>query len=234
MYDFDSNVSIENYGFALFDSGVDRYLVSSTPNYLQSNFNGEENILDSVDNNGLILLNPKIATIHSDITKDNIFDGIHINSGWNLISNIFDENISLENIFTNDELIWLYRDGEYFAYSADPTLQQIIKDRNLSVPNNTITANEGIWVYSDSEEVIDIDKSKLTGYNFNLKNGWNLLSIASSAFNVDEIVEPVTIWHFDNATQNWQVYTNRDIEIPYDKIQKILPGNGYFVYLSEN
>jgi len=37
-YSLDENISIGNYGFALFNNGAERYLVSSNPEYLQSNF----------------------------------------------------------------------------------------------------------------------------------------------------------------------------------------------------
>ena len=230
LHSLDENISIENYGFALFDSGSTRYLVSSNPEYLQSNFYGDKEIIDSVDQNGLVLLNPKLVTIYSDITQKNIFNGIALKTGWNLVSNIWDENLTLNTIFNDDEIVWLYRDGSYFAYAANSKLENYIEDINISIPNNEIVPGEGIWVYTNNEKVLDFDKKNLLGFDLNLTAGWNLLSIASSAFDVDEINESVVIWHFNKDSQNWEFYANRSgIDMAYKKIEKILPCNGYFM-----
>ena len=229
-HSIDENLSIGNYGFALFESGATRYLVSSNPEYLQSNFNGQQNVIDSVDLNGLVFLNPKSSTIYTDITQKNKFSGITLKSGWNLISNILDENVTLETIFSDDEVVWIYRDGDYFAYSANSDVKQVIEDNDMAVPRNAVMPGEGMWVFTKNDKIIDFDKSGLFGFNLNLTSGWSILSIASSAFDVDEIDEPVVIWHFSKDTQNWEFYTNQtDIDLPYEKIDKILPGNGYFV-----
>ena len=226
----DENISIENYGFALFDNGATRYLVSSNPEYMQSNFNGQEDVIDSVDLNGLIFLNPKPVTLYTDITQKNRFNGISLKAGWNLVSNILDENITLDTLFNDDEIVWVYRNGEYFAYSANSDVEQVIENNNIAVPGNVITPGEGIWVYTENEKVIDFNKNNLLGFNLNLTTGWNLLSIASSTFDVSEIDQSVVIWHFNNNTQNWEFYTNQTgIDLPYEKIDKILPGNGYFL-----
>lgn len=229
-YNLNENIRIENYGFALFNSGETRYLVSSNPEYLQSNFNGQQNIIDSVDLNGLIFLNPKISTLYTDIIQNNRFNGVHLKAGWNLVSNILNEEVSLYSLFSDDEIVWVYRDGKYFGYSANPDVEQVIENNNMAVPNNVVMPGEGFWVYTKNEKVIDFNKNNLLGFDLNLKTGWNLLSIASSAFNVDEIDKPVVIWHFNQDIQNWQVYTNqKDLDLPYERFEKILPGNGYFV-----
>lgn len=229
-HSLDENISIENYGFALFDNGATRYLVSSNPEYMQSNFNGQEDVIDSVDLNGLIFLNPKPVTLYTDITQKNRFNGISLKAGWNLVSNILDENITLDTLFNDDEIVWVYRNGEYFAYSANSDVEQVIENNNIAVPGNVITPGEGIWVYTENEKVIDFNKNNLLGFDLNLTTGWNLLSIASSTFDVSEIDQSVVIWHFNNNTQNWEFYTNQTgIDLPYEKIDKILPGNGYFL-----
>ena len=61
---------------------------------------------------------------------------------------------------------------------------------------------EGIWVYSRYDELLDIDKDKLSGFDFDLKDGWNLISISSSAFNLSEIKKPMIVWHFNDNLQN--------------------------------
>ena len=228
-YSMDKNISIGNYGFALFNSGAKRYLVSSNPQYLQCNFNGKQEVLDDIDSDGLIFLNPKRTSLHSDIAKRNEFNGVSIKAGWNLISNIFDTNLSLENLFINEELVWLYRDGKYYAYSSNIDLEKIIKDDNISIPNNTIMPKEGIWVYSKYDELLDIDKYKLSGYDFDLKDGWNLISVSSSAFSISEIQKSMVVWHFNDKLQNWEYYCDQNISIPYKKFDIIKPGNAYFV-----
>ena len=160
----------------------------------------------------------------------NSFNGITLKKGWNLISNILDENVTLETIFSDDEVVWIYRDGDYFAYSANSDVKQVIEDNDMAVPRNAVMLGEGMWVFTKNDKIIDFDKSGLFGFNLNLTSRWSILSIASSAFDVDEIDEPVVIWHFNKDTQNWEFYTNQtDIDLPYEKIDKILPGNGYFV-----
>ena len=205
-------------------------MVSSNPEYLQSNFNGQQNVIDSIDLNGLVFLNPKPSTLYSDITQNNRFSGITLKAGWNLVSNILNENVTLDTLFSDDEIVWVYRDGMYFGYSANPDVEQVIENNNMAIPSNEIIPGEGIWVYTKNEKVVDFDKNNLFGFDLSLKTGWNLLSIASSAFDVDEIDESVVIWHFNQDTQSWEFYSNQtDKDLLYDRINKILPGNGYFV-----
>jgi len=99
-------------------------------------------------------------------------------------------------------LVWLYRDGKYCAYSSNDDLEKIIKNYNISIPNDIIMPKEGIWVYSRYDELLDIDKDKLSGFDFDLKDGWNLISISSSAFNLSEIKKPMIVWHFNDNLQN--------------------------------
>ena len=229
-YSLNDNKKIENYGFILFNDGSIRYLISSNPEYLQSNFYGQQNLIDNINLNGLIFLNPKPTTIYTNIAKMNSFNDITLKKGWNLISNILNENLILDTLFSDGETVWVYRDGKYLGYSANPDIKKVIENYNLTIPNNIIKPGEGFWVYTKNEKVLNFDKSDLLGFNLNLKTKLKLLSIASSAFNVNKIDELVTIWHFNKDTKNWEFFTNqKDKDLPYKKIDKILPGNGYFV-----
>lgn len=229
-FDLDDNLSVEEYGLVFINRGSDRYLISSNPEYAQCNFKGEKDLIDNVDINGLIFLNTENMPIYTDISKNNKFNGYSLKAGWNMVSNILDANLSLEDLFVNNEIVWLFRDGKYYAYSADSTIQKVIEEKNIDIPDNQMLPGEGAWVYVENDEVIDFTNEKVLGFNFNLKEGWNFISIASSSFDINKITEPVIIWFFNKESGNWEYYTNLDIELSYEKIDKIIPGNGYFVY----
>ena len=230
-YSIDSNVTIGNYGVAFFDKGPVRYLTSSNPNYLQRNFSGDENVVDNIDDDGLIVLNAKSRKLYSSFLQGNSFKGIYLKRGWNLISNIFNENLYLENIFKDNELIWLYRDGKYYAYSPNEKLQKIIEDMNLSLSENIILPNEGFWVYSNKDKLLNIDFDRLNGFNMKLKKGWNLISMSSSIFDLNSIEEPILVWHYNKKLQEWELFSNENIgNVSYKKFYLIKPGEAYFIY----
>ena len=225
-YSLDESINLQNYGFVLFDRGANSYLLGSNPEYLQSSFNGDKNIIEDIEKNGLILLNIDSFVLNSDIAKDNRFSGIVLKKGWNLISNIFAEDLFADEILNNNDIVFVLRDGNYFGYSLNDKINSSFENRGILMSDGLILPNEGFWIYSNEDRIVNIDKSRLADYSLDLKDGWNLISIASSAFDVDRIKEKVLIWHYNGS--EWQVYSNYK-NTSYKKIDKIVPLNGYFI-----
>jgi hypothetical protein len=223
-YAMDENISVDKYGVVLYNEGSDNYLVSSNSEYLQSDFANQTNIKTNINSNGLVFVNAKLNTLNSGIVNYNKWQGLKLKAGWNLVSNIYDENISFSDL--GGKIVWVYRDSRYYAFSNDTDLENRIEDKGYSTDDNVLHPNEGAWIYSTGDETVNLDFEKLAKFNLDLQRGWNLITPSSSTFDVDTIDENVTIWNYDNG---WNVYSNYQ-DFNYSKIEKILPAKGYFVY----
>ena len=225
LYSLDDNVSIYNYGLLFVNDGDD-YIISSTPSYAQENFNGESNIIDNLTQNGLIVLNKQSNTFTSDILKNNFYKPISIHKGWNLISNFTDENISLSTL--GGEIVWVYRNGRYYAYSTDENIENVILNKGYNIDDDVLMPQEGAWVYSNDDYDISLGANKVIPYNeLNVSKGWNLSFYSSNFINLNNISENKLIWTYQN---DWKYYSKSIILNGIDKFQYIIPGKGYFIY----
>ncbi len=234
-YSFYIERYIGQYGFLLFNKGSQNYLISSNPKYYQCDLNANTNKLTDVNKDGLILLNLQSDNIYSsEIVNNNTFDYLKIERGWNLVSNIFDTNLSLSDDFEDIDILWVYRDGKYQAYSSNLKIEKIIKDLNLSMKDKFIYPNEGFWLHSKNPKNITFDKKILAKYDSKkIKKGWNLLSLSNSYYPLDSysFANTKVIWHYDTNSNKWQYYApnlNTYRKIP--KIKSINPSKGYFIF----
>ena len=210
------------YGIVLYSSGSDKYLISSTPTYLQCDFLGNKNVLESINENGLVFVSKK-DNLTTDFLSYNIFNGFKLKKGWNLISNIFNENLDFRDFDVN--VIWVLRNGKYCAYSNDSSLMAKIKELNYECSNNTLNPGEGAWVYVDSEKNLSIKGYNLVSFN-GFTKGWSIRGV-SSVLNPLDIDDNVTIWYYDNG--EWRYFSDIK-EYDYQKLDQIIPTNGYFIY----
>ena len=225
-YSLDTNKTIYNYGIMLFNKGSDNHLVSLTPSYLEKTFTNKTNLKTDIENDGLVVLNPTNNSFTTDNLKYNNWNGLNLKTGWNLVSNITDKNISLSKL--NSKIVWVYRDGKYFAYSDDDKLSETIKKNNFSTKNNVLQPNESCWVYSEDNQLIELDFESITSFNMNLQKGWNLVTPSSTFFELKDLKDKVIIWSYQN--KQWSYFSNDGIEFSYNKLNKILPAQGYFIY----
>ena len=234
-YSFYIDRYIGQYGFLLFNKGSQNYLISSNPIYYQSDFQAKTDKLDDINQNGLILLNLQSNDIYSpNIVNNNKFDSFKIKSGWNLLSNIFDTNLSIKNNFKDIDILWVYRNSKYKAYSSNPKVEKMIEDLNLSMINKVIYPNEGFWLYSKNSNNLLFNEKNLVKYNTSFKKGWNLLSLSSSYYPLTSFSfnKAKIIWSYDIDTKEWLYYSsNLKISIPQlNKIKSLKPSNGYFIF----
>jgi len=224
-YNIDSTINIETYGIAFFNEGDD-YLISSTPDYTQSDFYNNTNTKENITTKGLIFVNAKKTSISTDILKSNKALPIHIKTGWNLISNVSDNNISLEDL--DITLIWIYRDGKYYAYSSNERTKKLIKEYGYEMDENVLYPNEGAWIYAENEYDIDLLSDKLIDYKNNvLKSGWNLIAFSSNVYDLNNMSDDVLIWHYEDG--EWKYFSKTlDLE-GVTKLNKLYPQKGYFI-----
>ena len=210
------------YGIVLYSSGSDKYLISSTPTYLQCDFLGNKNVLESINENGLVFVSKK-DNLTTDFLSYNIYNGYKLKKGWNLISNIFNENLDFSDFDVN--VIWVLRDGKYCAYSNDSNLMAKIKELNYECNDNTLNPGEGAWVYVESEKNLSVKGYNLVSFN-GFAKGWSMKGV-SSVLNPLDIDDNVTIWYYDNG--EWRYFSDIK-EYDYQKLDQIIPTNGYFIY----
>ena len=224
-YNLDDNISVGYYGIAFFNEGDD-YLISSTPDYTQSDFYNSTNTKENITTKGLIFVNTKKTDISTDILKSNKALPIHIKTGWNLISNVSDSNISLEDL--DITLIWIYRDGKYYAYSSNERTKKLIKEYGYEMDENVLYPNEGAWIYAENEYDIDLLSDKLIDYKNNvLKSGWNLIAFSSNVYDLNNMSDDVLIWHYEDG--EWKYFSKTlDLE-GVTKLNKLYPQKGYFI-----
>jgi uncharacterized secreted protein with C-terminal beta-propeller domain len=105
---------------------------------------------DSLPTDGVWVHSTKLANIYieenyeinSDISK------IELKAGWNLISIPINSAVS-PKIFQNQKSIWKYSDGIWSQFRFDETSSEFPQIDILG-------SGEGFWVYSESDEVLDI------------------------------------------------------------------------------
>jgi len=207
------------YGIVFYSSGSNNYLISSNPFYLQSNFSGEQNILENINDKGLIFISKK-RNLKTNFLIYNNYNGFILQKGWNLISNIFNENLDFENF--DVKIIWVYRNGKYCAYSKDNNLSNEIKRLNYECNDNFLYPGEGAWIYVDNEKNLSIKKYYLIKFN-GFKKG---IRGFSSVIDTNDIDENMTVWYYKDG--NWSCFSNKVLNYP--KLNKLIPGNGYFIF----
>jgi len=226
-YSIDNNKTIYNYGIILFNKGDENHLISSNPNYLEATFKNKTDIKTDIKTDGLVLVNPTNNNFTTDNLNYNNWKGINLKKGWNLISNISDKNISLSKL--SGKIIWIYRNGQYFAYSNDKTLYKTILNKGFSTNQNILKPAESCWIYSLNKETIDLEFNKLILFNLNLQKGWNFVTPSATFFNLQFLTDKVIIWNYKNG--EWSYFSNNiDVKLSYKKLNKILPAEGYFIY----
>ncbi|EDM23642.1 DUF6055 domain-containing protein [Caminibacter mediatlanticus] len=217
-YMLGTNKNAGYYGIVLFSSGSDSYLISSTPYYLQSDFNGNKNILESINDKGLVFVSKK-ESLNTDFLNYNVFKGYSLKKGWNLISNIFDESIDLSDF--NVRIIWALKNGKYCAFSNDTNLNALIKQSGYECSENLLNAGEGIWVYVDDDKNISVNKYNL--FKYQLDKG---IKGFSAVISPNELGN-VTVWYYQDG--NCSYYSSNNY-YNYQKLDKLLPGRGYFIF----
>jgi len=213
------NKNIYYYGILFVDKGIKNYLNSINNQYLQEDFNGSLNRIIDINKSGLIIINSQKDILNENLTLNNKFN-FQIKKGWNLVSNVFANEVNLSNF---DGLIWVYRDEEYKAYSNINTYKQAIKNSNLEIEKKEIFPKEGFWIYSNKDYNLSFDYLNLSDNNLSLKKGWQIVGF-SSAFK-PEFINAKIIWQYDKT---WRVYS-KSYDINYSKIDTISPFKGYFI-----
>jgi hypothetical protein len=221
FYSENDSKSLGYYGILFVNYGNDNYLSSINYEYLQEDFQGRLNRKINVNNDGLILINKQNDNMNENIINYNNYNGFEIKKGWNLVSNIFADNIDLTKL--KGVTFWVYRNGKYKAYSNLKKYEQAIKKANLSMKNNYIFKNEGFWIYSDKDFNLNISKINLADNNISLHKGWQIVGF-SSTFK-PKYINAKSIWEYDKS---WRYYSNRYFNYP--KIDLIKPLRGYFIF----
>lgn len=154
---------------------------------------------------------------------------MELNKGWNLVTFKNDVNLSDYNI----SILWMYKKNKWYGFSANEKIKNYFIDNNMYI--KTVDANDGVWIYSTKQDSFNI-KVKKGAIDYNLTNGWNLisfpsyhdlnLSIFSNIYNIK------MIWVYD---KNWSFFSNDNnlTNIAKEKGYKIIKKinkNGFWVY----
>lgn len=209
--------NVGKYGIVLFSSGSNSYLISSTPYYLQSDFLGNKNVLENINDNGLIFIAKK--NLNTNFLIYNNFNGYILKRGWNLISNIFNQNINFKNL--NVDMIWVLRNGKYCAYSNHKKLMKEINNLHYECKKNFLMPGEGAWIYMYNDKNLTVPNIHLL-HNDKFLNG---IRGFSGAIETKDINYSLTIWFYDNK---WLYYSNKKT-YNYKQLNILLPGKGYFI-----
>ncbi len=222
------------YGLMLFNDIAKKYLISSNPQYLQTDFDAKSNISEDINKSGLIVINPLEKNINTNLLYHNQQDKLELKKGWNLISNITEHKISLDKILKKDDIAWIYKNNLYQAYGIDNIYDKTLIKLNIPKAPSYIDTGEGCWIYKQKDENITIDtldQVKLKGFHFEDNKDWQLISLSSSAFDPQTLNIPIIIWHYDNEKNEWCYFSNIYKNLPFKKIELILPQMGYFLKL---
>ena len=127
---------------------------------------------------------------------------IDLTNGWNLVTFKHDTNISGMDF----DVLWVYRNGKWFGYSNDEDIKNYLISGDMFT--DEVYSNEGVWIYTQSDSYVDV-KLQSGGVEYNLSNGWNLVSFPSY-FDVNlsvfsDVYGVKQIWIYNNG---WSFYSN--------------------------
>jgi hypothetical protein len=222
--DMDTTYRAEKYGFLFLKDSGD-YSLASNPQYGQRTFSNEEDKIVDLEN-GVAVVNFADSSLSTETLKKNIVQPLQIKKGWNMVGNIFEEDIDLLTHFPED-FLWIWRDGEYFGFSSDENLKRGIE--NISNYTDLLFSGEGAWVYSDSDRNISFQFENLAKFSETDSSSYQLRSISGSTFSPNFLGENKTIFYFDNSSQNWEIYDKGEQYGDYPLIESIDPQKGYFI-----
>jgi len=226
-YSFSNNIPIKYYGIKYIDiDSKDKYLYGNNTNYFQETFSGESNIIDNINNSGLILIN-KIPndTLYTKAISNNHFKNFILKKGWNLLGNSFDKNLNLESLLKNDEIAWIFENNHYYGFSKNSTYENDIKKLGYYTDNPTVKAGKGFWLYTTKDTNISIYPLALSKNIKKDKSTWNLVAFNSTIDPKYLETNATIVWEYDNG---WKYYSNH-YHLNVDKIKLVVPEKGYFI-----
>ena len=224
---FSENIPIGYYGIEYIGlDDKDRYLYGSNKHYFQETFTGDSDVVDDINNAGLILIN-KISNdlLYANMIEDNHFENFTLKKGWNLLGNSFDMDLNLETILNNDEIAWIFEDGGYHGFSKNSTYENKIKELGYDTGNPMVKKGKGFWVYTPKDTNITLSPLALSQKNID-QGKWNLISF-DSTLNPQYLDDNFSIiWSYDDG---WKYYS-KEYNLSIKKIQDITPTKGYFIF----
>ncbi len=227
-YNFSEKLSIGYCGIELINKDINEnqlYLYGSNLSYTQETLEGYKNIADDINTKGLIVINKtEDSALETDLLKNNIFKGFQLKKGWNLCGNIFDKELSLQEILKDKQIAWLFEDGRYYGFSNDSGYEQKIESLGYKTKTPWVKRGKGFWIYSPEQSSISVSYPYLSQSNKD-DSTWNLITFnsVSSPNQIDNSYD--IIWQYRD---NWQYYSPK-YDFNITKIKLINPGVGYFI-----
>jgi len=161
----------------------------------------------------------------------NLFSYVYkINKGWNLIG--IHSNLKIKDLGNIYKIIWIYKNGEWYVYSPDENILNVIKEKKFNILNDLNFSN-GAWIYSTKNFVFVtdfIDNDKIL-----YKKGWELVSlpkegnISNKVFNNSDIQY---VWKFKD--NNWYGYSTNEkinnlISQKYNLLKNVKDNEGFWI-----
>ncbi len=230
-YSLDGGYAIGKYGLELYNRGATDYFTASNSLYLQEDFSGKSDLIQDVDSHGLIVLNRSATPLRTSFLTKNSVEGFLLHKGWNMMANPLDGNLSLREYFPKDAVVWVYRDGKYFAYTTNATLEASL-DASMKIPDNMIFGGEAMWIFTKTPQTISFKKNLMVKRVPKLQKGWNFTTYATTALPCEDINASLFLWHFSKSTKEWQYCnkTDENLSLDYATFDTIQPTEGYFIY----
>lgn len=223
LFELNSNVECGKYGF-LFLSNSSKYILSSNIQYLQRDFLGEKN---RVHNNDFFVMNLNSKSLSTKILQKNIYRDFEIKKGWNMFGNSFANDLLLEEIFSESQFLWIFRDRNFVAFSKDMKFKKEIE--KISSFSNLLKSGEGAWIFSTEDRNISLNEKELIDFSKEFSSEFELKSFLSSSIESGVLRESFQILYFDNFRQTWKIYNRGDSMSNVDFLENIEPFKGYFI-----
>lgn len=164
----------------------------------------------------------------------NLFGYVYnLNSGWNLVG--FHSNDNVKNIDGKYKIVWINKNGKWYAYSPDENILNIIKNSKFGLIND-VNYTDGIWFFTNNNfnfvtDFIDNNKIK---YN----KGWNLVSLPKEGnISTDLINNILYVWVYRNG--KWYGYSTNEkindvIKNKYNLLKNINDNEGFWIYANND
>ena len=117
----------------------------------------------------------------------------NLSKGWNLIG--VEHKIPDMSIFSNTNIIWIYKNSNWQAYSPNTTTNSLITSNGYTNPNSIDPAS-GIWVNID-KDLPKIDSFSINSNEFNSTSNTGLISFTS----LISFLGPATPTFYNNGSE---------------------------------
>ncbi|GAB6077169.1 hypothetical protein [Desulfurobacterium crinifex] len=234
VYSYESPPEVGTYGVFLLENVTSQFNEYDELPFIAFNFNQEsigvvaKTYMDSVT----------LKSFLANVTED---DRLSLHSGWNLIANPFNVELSNSSEVFNDYVLWIFKDNRWTAWSDNEYINDVLRQIGVLSENHTIPALSGFWIkLSEDLENPFYNGESILEKKQTVSLDWMLITFGRLSIPVSDLGKVLDnessnfiMWSYEN--DKWKFYSSDSLinsvisSYGVELIDEVGRGKGYWI-----